>query len=209
MNNKDEKKNDIRNRIIEAAEVYSTELAGKTFLYVGDTGYLEVSFEIRSFLHLTGVETSLSAKDFYMKAKNGSLSTKQFYFSERHPYSAAKKKLTCLGYLPSLTSELVCIIYDMETLTMTYDVGITNLNFTVGFTEKEPDGEKVYVPRTLRVKDKAVDSSGNQKNTIVDFIFVRDAAVSKYSQLVFRDKNAQIPDNISHLIAPEFYIKPL
>ncbi|MFR3882902.1 MAG: PBECR4 domain-containing protein [Lachnospiraceae bacterium] len=49
--------------------MYSQNLAGKTYLYVYGNEYFEVSFPIDHFLHLTGIETRLSAKDFYKDAK--------------------------------------------------------------------------------------------------------------------------------------------
>lgn len=64
MATKTEKKNIIRDHIIDSAGVYSQKLAGKTFLYVYGNSYFEVSFPIDHFLHLTGVKTILSAKDF-------------------------------------------------------------------------------------------------------------------------------------------------
>ena len=65
MATKTDKKNMIRQGIIDSAEIYSQNLAGKVFLYVYGDEYFEVSFPIDHFLHLTGVETRLSAKDFY------------------------------------------------------------------------------------------------------------------------------------------------
>ena len=70
MATKADKKNAIRQGIIDSAGIYSQSLAGKTFLYVYGEEFFEVSFPIDHFLHLTGVETKLSAKDFY---KNFSL----------------------------------------------------------------------------------------------------------------------------------------
>lgn len=70
MATKVDKKNAIRQGITEAEIVYFQNLAGKTFLYVCGDEYFEVSFPIDHFLHLTGVETRLSAKDFYKNAKN-------------------------------------------------------------------------------------------------------------------------------------------
>lgn len=70
MATKVDKKNAIRQGITEAEIVYCQNLAGKTFLYVCGDEYFEVSFPIDHFLHLTGVETRLSAKDFYNNAKN-------------------------------------------------------------------------------------------------------------------------------------------
>ena len=54
MATKVDKKNAIRQGIIEAAIVYSQSLAGKTFLYVYGDEYFEVSFPGDLFLHLTG-----------------------------------------------------------------------------------------------------------------------------------------------------------
>lgn len=70
MATKVDKKNVIRQGITEAEIVYFQNLAGKTFLYVCGDEYFEVSFPIDHFLHLTGVETRLSAKDFYKNEKN-------------------------------------------------------------------------------------------------------------------------------------------
>ena len=70
MATKVDKKNAIRQGITEAEIVYFQNLVGKTFLYVCGDEYFEVSFPIDHFLHLTGVETRLSTKDFYKNAKN-------------------------------------------------------------------------------------------------------------------------------------------
>ncbi len=100
MATKADKKNAIRQGIIDSAGIYSQSLAGKTFLYVYGEEFFEVSFPIDHFLHLTGVETKLSAKDFYKNAKKAKLTSSQFYFDARHPYANARKKLPCLKRLP-------------------------------------------------------------------------------------------------------------
>ena len=87
--------------------MYSQNLAGKTYLYVYGNEYFEVSFPIDHFLHLTGVETRLSAKDFYKNAKKATLSNNQFYFNARHPYANAKKKLPCLKRLHARKDRLL------------------------------------------------------------------------------------------------------
>ena len=110
--------------------MYSQDLAGKVFLYVYGEEYFEVSFPVDHFLHLTGVETGLSAKDFYKNAKKDILTNTQFHFSVRHPYANAKKKLPCLKRLSELTNNMVCILKDMQTVTIIYKLSITNLEFT-------------------------------------------------------------------------------
>ena len=100
MATKEEKKKAIRQQIIDAAKVYSSSLAGRTFLYVYGEEYFEVTFPIENFLHLTGVASKISAKDFYKNAKDSKLMIQQFYFDARHVYANAKKKLPCLIRLP-------------------------------------------------------------------------------------------------------------
>ena len=130
MATKTDKKNRIRQGIIESAAVYSQNLAGKVFLYVYGNEYFEVLFPIDRFLHLTGVETRLSAKDFYKNAKKSKLTNNQFYFDARHPYANAKKKLPCLKRLPELTNDMVCILKDMQTLTIMYKLSVTMMIYT-------------------------------------------------------------------------------
>ena len=92
MATKTDKKNMIRQGIIDSAEIYSQNLAGKVFLYVYGEEYFEVSFPVDHFLHLTGVETRLSARDFYKNTKKTILTNNQFYFDARHPYANAKNE---------------------------------------------------------------------------------------------------------------------
>ena len=202
-----DKKNAIRQGIIKAAIVYSQSLAGKTFLYVYGDEYFEVSFPVDHFLHLTGVETRLSAKDFYRNAKKAILTNNQFYFDARHVYANAKKKLPCLKRLPELTNEMVCVLKDMQTMTITYKLSVTNLEFTLGLTENiDRGGNKIndfFLPMSLRVKDSSVEKSNDGE--IIDFIFSKDASVAKYDVLLVEDKDKKIPDCIKHLISNSFY----
>lgn len=183
MATKVDKKNVIRQGITEAEIVYFQNLAGKTFLYVCGDEYFEVSFPIDHFLHLTGVETRLSAKDFYKNAKKSILTNNQFYFDARHVYANAKRKLPCLKRLPELTNEMVCVLKNMETMTITYKLSVTNLEFTLDLTENiDNNGNKIndlFLPMSLRVKDSSVERSND--GDVIDFIyFSKDASVAKY-----------------------------
>ena len=207
MATKTDKKNMIRQNIIDSAAIYSQNLAGKVFLYVYGNEFFEVSFPVDHFLHLTGVETRLSAKDFYKNAKRAILTNNQFYFDTRHPYANAKKKLPCLKRLPELTNDTVCILKDMRTLTIVYKLSVTNLEFTLGLTENTDDkGNKIndfFLPMSLRGEDSSVEKSNDGE--VVDFIFSRDASVSRYETLLVKDESKNIPNCIKHLIKENFY----
>ena len=99
MASKTQKKNKIRQDIIEAASMYEQYLAGQAFLYVYGNEYFEVMFPVNRFLHLASVETRLFAKKFYKNAREKTLTTQQFYFSPRHPFEVSKKKLSCLSLI--------------------------------------------------------------------------------------------------------------
>jgi len=209
MTTKAEKKEALRNEIIDSASVYSSKLAGKHFLYVYGEEYFEVSFPSDCFLHLTGVETKLSAKDFYKISKKGNLTNSQFFFSSRHPFANAKKKLPCLKRLPELTNGLVCILKDMQTVKITYKLSVTNLEFTLGLTENmDKNGKKVnnlFLPMSLRVEDSSVEKSADGE--IVDFIFLKDASVAKYDTLLVKDEKKTIPICVQHLLCDSFFYK--
>lgn len=207
MATKEEKKNKIRQEIIESSMTYCNNLAGKNFLYVYGEEYFEVSFPIDHFLHLTGVETRLSAKDFYKNAKKGKLTNNQFYFSDRHPYANARKKLPCLRRISKLTNELVCVLKDMHTKSITYKISVTNLEFTLGLTENiDKQGQKInelFLPMSLRVEDSSVEKSAGGE--VVDFIFEKDASLAKYTNLLVADRNKMIPEKIRYLIDDKLY----
>ena len=198
MATKEDKKENVRKQIITAARTYSLKLAGKTFLYVYGDEYFEVLFKIDRFLHLTGVETYLHARDFYQKAKDGTLDTNQFFFTPAHSMGSAKKKLPCLNRLPELTNTMVCVVKSLKTVTLTYTLGLTNLEFTLGLTENTNGYNNLFYPRTLRVKDRSIDMSVDGE--IVDFIFMKDASLSTYNTLMFADANKTFPKSIQSLI---------
>ena len=207
MATKAEKKEALRKEIIDSASVYSGKLAGKHFLYVYGEEYFEVSFPTDCFLHLTGVETNLSAKDFYKISKKGNLSNSQFYFSNRYPFANAKKKLPCLKRLPELTNGLVCILKDMQTVKITYKLSVTNLEFTLGLTENmDKNGNMVnnlFLPMSLRVEDSSVEKSADGE--IVDFIFSKNASDAKYDTLLVQDKSKSIPTSVQDLLNNELF----
>ena len=202
MASKSQKKNIIRQDIIEAANIYAEHLAGRTFLYVYTGEFFEVTFPNSCFLHLTGVETYLSANEFYKKAKKDKLSTRQFYFTPRHPFSSAKKKLPCLKQLPELTTSMVCILKNIQTTTLVYKLGMTNLEFTLGLTENlDRNGVKrndLFLPMSLRVETTSVEKCA--EGEIVDFILSKNAKHEKYDTLLIQDESKEIPDCVHHLL---------
>lgn len=210
MATKEEKKKAIRQQIVDAAQVYSTSLAGNTFLYAYGEEYFEVTFPTESFLHLTGVASKLTAKVFYKNAKKSKLTVQQFYFDSRHIYANAKKKLPCLIRLPELTNTMVCILKDLPTLTIVYKLSVTNLEFTLGLTENvDSEGKKInnlLLPMSLRVEDSSVEKSGGGE--VVDFIYSKDASLKLYDKVLVSDDGKAIPEIIKPMLKEDFYKCP-
>lgn len=101
------------------------------------------------------------------KAQRGILTSNQFFFDVRHPYANAKKKLPCLKRLPE---------------------------FTLGLTQNiDKNGNKIdefFLPMSLRVEDSSVEKSKN--GDVVDFIFAKDASMTKYDSMLVADKRKTI-----------------
>lgn len=194
MDTKDGKKERIRKSIVTAAQNYSTNLTNRVFLYVFGEEYIEVMFRADDFLHLTGVDTKLFAKDFYSLARNAKLNVSQFFFNTQHPFDIVKKKIPCLTRLHELTNRDVIVLKDLKTGTLVYKIALTNLEFTIGMYEK--DG--IYSPQTLRVKDKSVEKS--RDGECVDFIFERQYSESKYTKSTFYTPSKALPESIKEML---------
>ena len=206
MATKVEKKNTIRKLIIESAKSYSEKLAGKTFLYVYGDEYFEILFKTDKFKHLTGVDSKISAVQFYKYAKESKLTTSQFGFSKDHPYSNALKKLTYLARLHELTDSLVCVLKDMNTVTVTYKIGLTNLDFTLCLVnDTSYSDHNWFLPMSLRIKDKAIENS--RGGEFVDFIFVKEAAAEKYGKVLFSDSEKSLPDSVLNMLSDDLFKK--
>ncbi len=200
----------IRTAIYNGVLEYKKKLAGQYFLYIFDNRYIEVFFGREHFKHLTGVASYLNGEKFYRKVETNTLTTNQFWFSKDNPYRTAKAKCSRLQEMPKLISEDTLLLEEIITDTCTYSFGTTNLDFTVGFTErtKIEDGWEViiphqYVPRTLRVKDEAFDKANNVYE--VEYIFSKNNDLKKYDYMTFGkiENIAKLPQDILALLDVE------
>lgn len=191
--------------INNAAQLYKKHLAGKKFLYVFDDRYIEVCFKTDSFRHLTGVETSLSAKRFYQYAVKKQLQSSQIYFTSRHPYSLCKKKLKHICEIAVLASTENFMLEEILTNTKRYKFGTTNLNFTLCLNkEYDKNGQEkseCYIVESLRDEDCFSKSKIAYE---VSYIFSKDNSSKKYSDVLFMDKRTNLdmlPDQVASMIS--------
>ena len=132
-----DKINIVRNNIITNVQIYSSQLAGRYYLYIFENQCFEMYYGVDNFLHLTGVGTRLSPSQFYSLAKSGQLHSNQLFFNSRFPLPTAMKKSDNLSGLGKFISEGYFVIKDLVTDTCVYPYAITNIDRSVLLGLKE------------------------------------------------------------------------
>lgn len=192
------------NKIESAARSYKNELVGKCFLYVFDNRYIEVLYKAENFRHLTGVDTNLSAKQFYTYATHRILTASQIKFNAVHPYDLCVRKIKHIEEVASMASSESFILEEIKTSTQSYRFGTTDLSFTLCMNkELDKNGNEkgtCYVVQSLRDEDCF---SKSKAVYTVSHIFSRPNDKKKYSTLLHIDSAASInnlPEEIKSLL---------
>ena len=139
--------------IVNAAKKYDEYLKSLNFIIIYQSGstqnFVEVGFRDLNFLHLTGVQTKLSAQRFYSLCIDGKLSEKDFEIDNA---GKVQQKLMVLPYLHELLYHN-CMIGDFINsgimIRADYFVGDTKAVLSVGFR----NGKNVDMPVTLFNED--------------------------------------------------------
>ncbi|WP_033169318.1 PBECR4 domain-containing protein [Selenomonas sp. ND2010] len=198
-----------RRRVVEtikqAARIYKEHLVGKTFMYVFDGRYIEVLYKAANFKHLTGVDSPLSAKEFYRSAVRRQLQVNQIGFTARHPYELCCRKLQHLEEVANLAGAESFLLEEITTQTRSYKFGTTDLKFTLCMNkEQDADGNEkgnCYIVESLRDEDCFQKS---KDVFAVSHIFVKPNDAKLYGELLFQDKNASVlPEYVFALMNEE------
>ena len=185
----------IVKEICRAAKLYKDHLVGKRFMYVFDGRYIEVLYKKENFKHLTGVECNISAKDFYKNALKNRLQGTQIYFTNRHPYSLCKRKITHLCNVAILASSENFMLEEIVTDSKTYKFGTTDLKFSLCMN-KEYDNNGVekgdcYIVESLR--DEDCFSKSKQAYTVTH-ILSKDNTSHTYTDVLFLDRSSSLQE---------------
>ena len=206
-NNYSEIKEIIREKILSSVNVFCSCLTGKCFMYVfDDNSYIEVFYNKSSFSHLTGVDTYLTANDFYKKAKNNILTTSQFYFNENtHPYDLARKKTNRLSEIDKFVNSDLIVLKELSTSTVTYKFALSSTDLTLCFVENldkitRKKIDQYYIPASFRVGDDSVNKCLCY-NTVTH-IFMKSNKNLKYHTLNYGELNSiqSFPKVIKNLL---------
>ena len=196
----------IIHEISAAAELYKKNLVGRQFLYVFDGRFIEVMYKAENFLHLTGVGTGLSAKQFYKYAVNRILSTSQILFNAAHPYDLCVRKLQHLCDMAELAASECFMLEEIRTSTQLYKFGTTNLDFTLCFG-LDPNREGPYIAQSLR--DENCFAKSRDVYTVTH-ILSKQNDKKRYEKLLYMDKAssmAEIPVEVLQMMEPSLLEK--
>ncbi len=188
----------IVSEICSAAALYRQHLVGRCFMYVFDDRYIEVIYKADSFRHLTGVDTPLSAKQFYKLACQRRLGVSQIGFTAQHPYDLCVRKLVHLSDLAKLATSESFMLEEITTQTQSYKFGTTDLNFSICMNKRNSE---CYVAESLRDED-CFSKSGNVY--AVTHIFSKRNDAKEYTDIAWFDErfvHAELPDEIKSLLA--------
>lgn len=182
--------------IVKAATNYRKTLQDKTFLLIyqesGKTKTVQVEFRENHFLHLTGVQTSLSAKRFYEKCVSHRLSPVDIELDKN---GKAQQKLMVLPFLHELLYHNCMIGEFIDSgicIKADYFVGNTKAILSLGFRF----GKKADFPVTLYKEDVRKLSQPTNK---VLAIFVKDHKKHSYTECTYLSKG----QNFDKLLATE------
>lgn len=184
-----EKINIVRNNIIENAQIYSSELAGRYYLYIFQNQCFEMYYDTDNYLHLTGVDTRLSSSQFYALAKGRTLQSNQIYFNQKHPLATAMKKSDNLKDLSKFIKEGYFVIKDLVTDTYVYPYAITNIDQSLLVGLKEEDVNELYIPQSFRVKGNIFNKTKNENIFEIQYILCKTDIQAKYNIILYAENS--------------------
>lgn len=151
-------------------------------MYVFDDGYIEVIYKADSFRHLTGVDTSLSAKQFYKLACQRRLGASQIGFTAQRPYDLCVRKLAHLSNLATLATSESFMLEEVATKAQFYKFSTTDLNFSICMNKRNG---ACYVAESLRDEDCFSKSTSVYA---VTHIFSKRNDAKKYTDIAWLDE---------------------
>lgn len=187
-----ENKLKIRQDIISIANIFH-DFCGKYVLYVfNKSSFIEVYYRSSSFAHLTGVQTHLTAIDFYKKARKNQITIQQFWFDKDHPYDLVKKKVMNLKKIKNFICNNVAVVTDLSTNTCTFRFSLSESDIALCLTPNydKTTGELIdeyYIPASFRVGD--IDEKSNKKFS-VSHIFIKNTKSEKYSNITYSNQDS-------------------
>lgn len=179
----------VRNSIIANAQIYSSQLVGRYYLYIFENQCFEMYYGTENYLHLTGVGTSLSPSQFYNLAKSGHLQSNQIFFNQRFPLPTALIKSDNLKNLGKFIVEGYFVIKDLVTDTCTYPYAITNIDQSVLLGLKQETVGEIYVPKSFRIKGNIFNKTTDENIFEIQYILSKTNIQAKYDTVLYAENS--------------------
>lgn len=170
-------------------------MVGRVFLYVFEGQFIEVTYRVKEFRHLTGVGTTLLANDFYRAALGGTLTPNQLFFNARHPADLCRRKMQHIQNLPAVVNSDLVVLETVGTQSKSYEFGFTELNFTLcldkDFDASGNPKSNYYIVQSLRDGD-SFSRSGQQYEC--NYIFSKRNDKDLYDTINYSDDKISMND---------------
>ncbi len=148
----------VRDVIIEYAKKYKEYFVDYDYLILSDrfqnADYYIVKAHETNFRHLTGVSTSLTAKEFFEKAYNATLTEEDFSISkkgvqDKEAKGTVRRKINALPNMIGIFNQQTLVEEDYSHNSIRCSFIANDKKSTVGFSQTNPT-----VPLTLLFGDK-------------------------------------------------------
>ena len=175
--------------ILNAAKKYKLALEGNIILFIykfnKELKYYEASFSGSNFLHLTGIDSKLSAIDFYDAAISQKLIENDLIFKND---ILTSMKLDIISEAVDITKTAKMIgIYNGPRVSLDADVGAGNVRYVMTFRENKNRNTLLY-PLGIQkedVRDVAAQSP-------IYAILNKKASDKYYKEITYKSKNINI-----------------
>ncbi len=183
----------VLQQIVTSALIYKSTFIDYEYLVYSSNFSLNLYYLISAhsdnFLHLTGVYTSLSATEFFIKALEGTLAENDFEISKpnqptvisKNNKGTIRKKINALPYIDNLFSTDTLVQESFHKNQIRCSFATSDNNITMGFIHTSNNAR----PKTL-LKGNELDLS---KSTPLDLILRRKVGSKFFTEVIVGDVN--------------------
>lgn len=190
---------------IEQAKIYQSVFIDYEYLLCSDAfvkhNYYIIAATKNNYRHLIGVNTSISADEFFEKCVNGELNENDFDFikpgrSEKEIKGSVRRKIKSLPFFMKMIDNDLVAQEDYQKNEVMCSFATTDCNMTIGFTDNGKSR-----PKSLLWGDSLDWGSSG----FVELILRRKPCEQSFSEIVVGDNAALLKykDKISDVISPE------
>lgn len=190
---------------IEQARIYKRVFVEREYLLCSTAflcrAYYIISAKEDNFRHLIGINTNISAGDFFERCQSGDLTADDFDFikrgrSEKEVKGSVRRKVNALPYFNEIFNSRLYAQESFSRNGVICSIAATDCDITVGFIDNGKSR-----PKSL-LKGNCLDPS---KAKPVDLILCKQVNAPLFNEIVYGDKDAlrMYYDKIRHVVCDD------